>query len=354
MRAIGAFREGGEVDRATTVISLLRPFLPYMHDDGVNEICVNRPGEIWTEGRGIWQRHEAELTLEHMRSLATAVARYANNDVSQSRPILSAVLAGNERVQFVLEPACETGTVSMTIRKPSKMLRTFEQYRAEGFFDGIKPVEQGITGQDSELRRELQAGNIEAFLKKAVRFNKTIIIAGATGSGKTTFMKSLMQEIPQDERLITIEDVPELFLPSHPNHVHLFYPSEAKEADKAPVTAAVLLRSCLRMKPTRILLAELRGGETFDFLNVCLSGHGGSITSIHAGNCAQTFDRLGLMVLQNQEGRTLPYQVIGRLIGDVVDIVVHVHSDGQMRDISEIWFEPDRKPGRLATGRYEL
>jgi len=343
MGSAGALRNGGQVDRSTTIVSLLRPFEVHMQNPAVTEICVNRPNEIWTEGSGVWQRHEADLSLEHMRSLATAVARYTSNDVSETRPILSAVLSGSERAQFVLAPACEAGTVSMTIRKPSQIIRTFEQYRADGFFDRIRPVIDGISAEDRELKEDLDAGRIEEFLKKAVRFNKTIIIAGATGSGKTTFMKSLMQEIPQEERLITIEDVPELFLPNHPNHVHLFYPSEAKKEDAAPVTAAVLLRSCLRMKPTRILLAELRGGETFDFLNICLSGHGGSITSIHAGSCEQAFDRLGLMVLQNEEGRTLPYQVIERLIGDVVDIVVHVHSDGRVRDISQIWFQSDRK-----------
>lgn len=159
-------------------------------------------------------------------------------------------------------------------------------------------------------------------------------------------MKALMQEIPFDQRLITIEDVPELFLPDHPNHVHLFYPSEAKEEENAPVTAATLLRSCLRMKPTRILLAELRGGETYDFINVAASGHGGSITSCHAGSCELTFERLALMVLQNRQGRQLPYEIIRRLLYLVVDVVVHVHNgvhDGTGRHISEVWYDPNTK-----------
>jgi len=137
-----------------------------------------------------------------------------------------------------------------------------------------------------------------------------------------------------------------LFLPSHPNHVHLFYPSEAKEEENAPVTSASLLRSCLRMKPSRILLAELRGGEAFDFINVAASGHGGSITSLHAGSPLLAFERLALMVLQNRQGRTLPYPVIRRLLYLVVDVVIHVHNDVESdagRHITEIWYDPMQK-----------
>jgi type IV secretion system protein VirB11 len=100
------------------------------------------------------------------------------------------------------------------------------------------------------------------------------------------------------------------------------------------------------MKPDRILLAELRGGETFDFLNVCASGHGGSITSCHAGNAELTFERLALMVLQNRQGRTLPYDVIRRLLYLVVDVVIHVHNNAEEingRHITEIWFDPMKK-----------
>ena len=138
----------------------------------------------------------------------------------------------------------------------------------------------------------------------------------------------------------------QLFLPLHPNYVHLFYPSEAKEEDNASVTAAALLKSCLRMKPTRILLAELRGGETFDFINVAASGHGGSITSLHAGSPQLAFERLALMVLQNRQGRTLPYAVIRRLLYLVVDVVIHVHNDiegNAGRHITEVWYDPMQK-----------
>lgn len=335
-----------DFNRATSVNFHLEFAKQWMEDPEITEVCVNRPGEVFCERGNVWEKHEVpDLTLEHLLSLATATAKFASNEVSENRPILSAIMPGGERVQIVVPPACEHGTVSVTIRKPSFSVRTLEDYNKQGFFENIKPITGELTDQENELLQLKNDANYIDFLRRAVQLEKVIVVAGETGSGKTTFMKALMQEIPAEQRIITIEDVPELFLPSHPNHVHLFYPSEAKEEDNAPVTAAALLKSCLRMKPTRILLAELRSGETFDFINVAASGHGGSITSCHAGSCELTFERLALMVLQNRQGRTLPYSVIRRLLYLVVDVVVHVHNDigGQGRHITELWYDPMKK-----------
>lgn len=335
------------INRATSINHHLAFAKAWLDDPEITEICVNRPGEVFCERQSVWERHEApEVTLHHLMALATATARFTDNDVSDTRPVLSAVLPGGERVQFVIPPACEHGTVSVTIRKPSFQVRTLADYEEQGFFKYIKPISADLTSQETELMKLKADGNFVEFLRRAVQLEKVIVVAGETGSGKTTLMKALMQEIPRHHRIITIEDVPELFLPNHPNHVHLFYPSEAKEEDNAPITAASLLKSCLRMKPTRILLAELRGAETFDFLNVAASGHGGSITSCHAGSCELTFERLALMVLQNRQGRTLPYSVIRQLLYLVVDVIVHVHNDvtgGAGRHITELWYEPMRK-----------
>lgn len=112
--------------------------------------------------------------------------------------------------------------------------------------------------------------------------HQTIVVSGKTGSGKTTFMKGLVEEVPLHERLITIQDTAELTIPHHPNVVHLFYSKDAQGT--ARVTAKSLLEACLRMKPDRIFLAELRGEECFSFIRLAASGHPGSITSVHAGS----------------------------------------------------------------------
>jgi type IV secretion system protein VirB11 len=335
----------GDVNRATSVNYLLGFAKIWMEDPEITEICVNRPYEVFCERHNVWERHEVdELSYDVLESLAISIAKYCSNDISDTRPVLSAILPGGERVQVVKPPAAEHGTMSVTIRKPSFDVRTLSDYEEQGFFKHIKPLTGELSDDEKELLRLKEEKNYIEFLRKAVKQEKVIVVAGETGSGKTTFMKALMQEIPVTDRIITIEDVPELFLPSHPNHVHLYYPSEAKEED--PVTATSLLKSCLRMKPSRILLAELRSGETFDFINVCASGHGGSITSCHAGSCSLTFERLALMILQNRQGRALPFNVIEKLLYLVVDVVVHVHNDltgGHGRHITELWYDPMKK-----------
>lgn len=333
------------INSGASVVYLIEPLLTYLQDRDITEICINRPHQVYCERGGIWEYHHSEqFDFNRLQSLSTAIAKYIDSDVSESHPILSATLPSGQRIQIVQPPACQQGSYSITIRKPSSVVRTLSDYAKEGFFQHIKPLSGETSPCDTELLQLQDQGNHYQFLRRAVKLKKTIVIAGETGSGKTTLMNACILEIPKEERLITIQDVPELVLPNHPNHVHLFYPSEAKEEENAPVTAASLLKSCLRMKPDRILLAELRGGETFDFLNVASSGHGGSITSCHAGSAALTFERLALMVLQNRQGRMLPYDVIRKLLYLVIDVVVHVHADSEHgRHITEIWFDPCAK-----------
>lgn len=340
-----------EFSRGTSVLSTLAPLDPWMKDTEITEVCINRPGEVFVERGSRWEQHPCpELTLSHLAGLAVAVAKFSNNqDINENQPILSAMLPNNERIQIVRPPACEQATYSITIRKPSTMARTLDDYAKAGFFAHVRPVTDGLTPGEHELKGLLAGNDYLGFLRSAVKQDKVIVVAGETGSGKTTLMKALMHEIPTDQRLITIEDTPELFLPNHPNHVHLFYPAGAKDDD--PVNAALLLKSCLRMKPHRILLAELRSGETYDFLNVAASGHAGSITSCHAGSCDLTFERLALMVQQNRQGRELPFDAIRRLLYLLVDVVVHVTNDtdgGLGRHITEIWFQPERKRQSMA------
>ena len=337
-----------EFGRDTSARQLLKPLQRWLDEDGVTEICVNRPGEVFIEKASRWERFDVpDLTMDALESLTTALAAMDSKELNDRDPMLSTVMPGRERIQAVCYPACEQGTLSMTIRRPSFGRRTLNEYDSQGFFAHIRPVSEGLTQVESDMKALLDAGDYMGFLRSAVQHEKVIVVAGATGSGKTTFMKALMQEIPTHQRIITIEDTPELFLPDHPNHVHLFYPSEATEEENNSVTAAKCLKSCMRMKPDRILLAELRGGETYDFVNVCASGHGGSITSLHAGSCEMAFERMALMILQNRQGRTLPYDVIRRLLYLVVDVVIHVHNEVTLPDVGRhitgIWFDPMKK-----------
>lgn len=340
------------IDPGATVNFHLEFAKEWLADDEITEICVNRPYEVWCERQGKWEKHDVkELDYAFCMSIATAVAKFSADEIADTKPILSAVLPKGQRIQVVRPPACESGTVVITIRKPSFKIWTLSDYEKQGFFKHLKPspvisIPDNFSRADAELLDLSSKGEFISFFRRAVQLEKVIVVAGETGSGKTTFMKALTQEIPVNKRIITIEDTPELFLPSHPNHVHLFYPSEAKEEDNAPLTSAILQKCCMRLKPSYIMPAELRAGEAFDFLMSVLSGHGGSITSIHSGSCDMAFERLALMILQNRQGRTLPYDVIRRLLYLSIDIVIHVHNDvdyGLGRHISEIWFDPLKK-----------
>ena len=147
------------------------------------------------------------------------------------------------------------------------------------------------------------ARDYPAFMRLAVRARKNILVSGATGSGKTTWTKALIREIPGDERLVTIEDARELALEGHPNHVRLYY--SKGDQGLARVTPKQLLECCLRMRPDRILLAELRAEEAFDYLRNVNSGHPGSITSVHATSAELAFEQLMLLVKQSAGGQGL-------------------------------------------------
>lgn len=316
--------------------------LEYMSSPDVTEICINKPGEIYLETRQGWQRIEVPgLNFERARQFCTAVVNESNTGqrITDTDPVVSLTFPTGQRAQFVIPPACDAGKVSITIRLPSKHTKSLQQYQEDGFFDQI--LEQGHTlgEHDRELLELKYSRNYAEFFKKAVLYKKNIVVSGATGSGKTTFMKSLVNHIPGDERLVTIEDARELFI-TQPNAVHLLYSKGGQSTSN--VTAKSCMEACLRMKPDRIILAELRGDESFYFIRNCASGHPGSITSCHAGSTSQTWDQLALMVKASAEGAGLEFAIIKRLLMMTIDILVHIKAHAGQRNITGIDFNPER------------
>lgn len=314
----------------------------HLESPDVTEICINRPGELYLETRHGWRREETpRLTFERARQFCTAVVNESNTGqrITDADPVVSLTFPTGQRAQFVIPPACDAGKVSITIRLPSKQERSLAQYQQDGFFERIVEQDGTLNEHDAELLETRTTRDYAAFFRKAVTFKKNIVVAGATGSGKTTFMKSLVQQIPNDERLVTIEDARELFI-NQPNVVHLLYSKGGQSASN--VTAKSCMEACLRMKPDRIILAELRGDESFYFIRNCASGHPGSITSCHAGSTRQAWDQLALMVKASQEGAGLEFDTIKRLLMMTIDIMVHIAAHGGRRYITGIDFAPRR------------
>jgi type IV secretion system protein VirB11 len=312
----------------------------------VTEVVVNGPGEAWTEGREGWVRHDMpELTYDHLRMLAKLIATSTQQTISESAPVVSAALPSGERVQAIIPPAVRAGTVSLTIRKPSLLRLTLEDYERGGAFEKVVVSGAGMLATEEALLGLLKAHRIREFLALAVRSRQNIVISGATGSGKTTIMKALVDLIPPNERLITIEDTPELDILHQPNHVRLFYSKDGQGVSKA--TPKMLLESCLRMKPDRILLAELRSDEAFYFMRNVNSGHPGSITSVHATSPELAIEQLMLLVKESAGGAQLSREDIKQLLFMLVDVVVQFSVVDGRRRVTGIYYEPQRKRSLL-------
>lgn len=326
----------------------LRALRPILRDSEVTEVCINRPGEAFVETRRGWERRELPFAdFDWCRRLAKLIANSTRQRIDEASPLLSASLPSGERAQIVLPPATRAGTVAITLRRPSREVWSVEELARRGIFRSTRRASATLDDTERELLRLLGAEQYEAFMRLAVVSRKNILVSGPTGSGKTTWTKALIREIPAVERLVTIEDAQELVLDTHPNHVRLFYSKD--DQGLARVTPKQLLESCLRMKPDRILLAELRAEEAFDYLRNVNSGHPGSITSIHAGSCGLAFEQLVLLVKQSAGGRELARGDIKSLLYLLVDVVIQFGVERHERFIKEIWYEPERRRRGLAT-----
>lgn len=320
----------------------LEPLRVFLDDESLTEVCVNRPREVWTEGRTGWLRHDVpELTFQHCRQLATLIASFNGKAISVDKPVLSAALPNGERVQVIVPPACEPHTVSITVRKPSMIDKTLEELDAEGAFEECEDVDDALQPFEHELLKLKGERRIKEFLDLAVRKHRNILIVGKTGSGKTTITKSLIRSIPAEERLITIEDVHELFLNMHENKVHLFYARE--DEGGAKVTPKQALASCLRMKPDRILLAELRGDESWEFIKSVNTGHPGSISTMHANGAFEAFEQLTALIKDSRTGAHLDTNYIKHRLFTTLDVILFYHQ----RKLREIYYDPEFKRKQL-------
>ena len=316
--------------------TFLSPFKEMFEESGISEVMVNKPGEAWLEKRGdFFVKQIPELDLNHLMGLGRLVAQSTDQKISEENPLLSATLPNGYRIQVVFPPASESGSVSMAIRKPGDLVLSLDDYEKMGAFShtSVGSVEDKDTPILNALLKEK---DINKFLDHAVKSKKNIIISGGTSTGKTTFTNASLAAIPVSERLITVEDAREIKLPYHPNSVHLLASKGGQ--GRAKVGVQDLIEACLRLRPDRIIVGELRGSEAFSFLRAINTGHPGSIATLHADSTEMALEQLKLMVMQASLG--MPPDEIKKYIMSVIDIVVQLkRGSGGLRYISEVYFK---------------
>lgn len=320
----------------TALDTYLLPLQRFFAKEDISEISINTPGEIWIEVGGDMQHHEIpELDLEHLKTLGRLIAQSTEQSISEEKPLLAATLPAGYRVQVVFPPACEPGRVAMSIRKQTVLDFNLEQYEKMGAFENTKVGDEGETEEDRELKRLLGEGQIRHFIEKAILYKKNMIISGGTSTGKTTFFNAAVKSIPSHERIITCEDARELTMPHIPNCLHLI--ASRGGQGRAQVTMQDLIEACLRLRPDRLMLGELRGKEAFSFMRAVNTGHPGSISTLHADTPQLAIEQLILMIMQ--AGLGITREQIKQYVESVIHVIIQLkRGEGGKRFVSEIYF----------------
>ncbi|MCR9179895.1 MAG: P-type DNA transfer ATPase VirB11 [Erythrobacteraceae bacterium] len=304
-------------ERSVYLDAYLAPFRRWLDRDTVTEIMVNRPGEVWIEDAsnpGMQRIETPEIDDRLVQRLAEQVARVSHQGINREHPLLGATLpakdgGGGARVQFCGPPASRKHWV-MAIRRHRRLDLPLDAYDTgplvgEGHVDLPDPQAEPI-----------------AYLRAAIRARRTILISGGTSTGKTTFLNAMLGEIPRAERVVLVEDTPELKFPGE-NAVGLV--AVKGELGEAKVTANELLQAALRLRPDRIVLGELRGAESVSFLRAINTGHPGSFSTIHANSLRGALEQLSLMVMQTGIGLTRTDTIA--YAASVIDVIVQLGRD---------------------------
>ncbi|NDV52699.1 ATPase, T2SS/T4P/T4SS family [Salipiger sp. PrR003] len=319
--------------RASFLASYLVPLRPYLGDPHVVEVAINPDGGVWVERQGdshMQRAEELSFPPAQAADLAKAIASEVDVPLSAKKPIVSGKIthAGAPlRAQVVAAPVIEGA--------PSICFRRYSQSKLK--IGDITLLHGELVDLDkrrrdrAQLVRELTgAGKVTQAMQLCIEDRLNVVISGGTSTGKTTYARALLDMVDTRERLVTIEDAFELF-PSHANTVSM-KSDRLPGSEKSP---AKLLESSLRMRPDRIILGELRGFESLTFLEAINTGHGGSVTTIHADTALKAIDRLAMMVLGN--GLNMSFEEVRRHCAHSIDVVIQLGREDGRRGIAEIF-----------------
>ena len=290
-------------------IGHLKPFLPglgaVLEDPEVSELMINGPGNVWVERGGELEALDApKLTAAALYRAAIHIARPLGLDPA-ARPVLDARLDDGSRVAICTPPA--SPHVAMTIRR----------------FGGRAFSAEDLVRQGSLPEAVYRAA------RRALRARRNVLVSGGTGSGKTTLLNALIELLPEEERIVAIEDTLELRI----DRTNCLRFEAGTVGSEAPVSIRDLVRHALRHRPDHIVVGEVRGGEAADLLQALNTGHGGSLTTVHANNARSALSRLASCAMQ--AGGALPWEVTCRGVVDGISLVVHMTRHRGRRFVEE-------------------
>lgn len=320
---------------------LLAPLKPWLSDHHISEILINKPGEVYVEKDGRMNLHQVqELTERVLDMLFQLIANENAQRIGLSQPLLSGSLHDGSRVQIVLPPTAEHHTLS--IRRKVVRSLSLDDYNQRNFYQYANPalIDSNVMTDDlnikeNQLRACYKQQEWDRFIRLAIEAKKNIVISGGTSSGKTTYLNACLKQIPLSERIIVLEDAREIEIP-HPNQVKLL--CSKGEQGLAQVSMQTLVQCCLRLRPDRIVMGEIRGKEILDFLSACSTGHEGSITSIHANNPRVAIMRMTQLYKQNNVPSMSDSDIL-REINQVIDIIVQLEKRDEGRFVQSIYYK---------------
>ncbi|OLD54493.1 MAG: hypothetical protein AUI64_04795 [Acidobacteria bacterium 13_1_40CM_2_64_6] len=291
------------------IIPFFRAIEPLIRDEEISDILVNGPDQVFIEKFGEMQKVPGvTLTEKSLQVAIRNIARVLGDDISEEKPILDARLPDGSRVTAIIPPCSVNGT-SLAIRK----------------------FQSKLYGPQDLVRIGTLTPDLLVQLQTAVELRKNIVISGGAGTGKTTLLNALSNFIGPEERLIVIEETAEIQIEKN-NLVRL---EARREQPGIPaISIRELLKATLRLRPDRIIVGEVRGGEAFDLLQALNTGHSGSLSTIHANSAAQAISRFATCVLM--AGIDLPYRVIRQNIGESLDMVIQLKRQAGKRTVAEV------------------
>lgn len=317
--------------------AFLAPLAGYLDRTDVTDLYINRPGELWLETPSGTERHDIPaLDDASLWRLARQIAASSDQGINREHPLLAATLPDGARVQICAPPATR-GHVIVAIRKHSMPDLRLSDYLAAGAFAQVGEAALAREANDAALAKLLESGRTADFLSAAVVTSKTIVIAGGTGTGKTTFLNALLKEAPPSQRFVLIEDTPEIQL-THRNAVGLV--AVRGKLGEASVTPAELVEAALRLRPDRIIMGEVRGSEAISWLRAVGTGHPGSITTVHANSPDGAIEQLAMMSMS--AGTELGRGELVDYIRATVDVFVQLAQQDGSRLVTEVQFQ--RRP----------